>query len=184
MSIEFVSLKELADEMAIDRSVLRKYVLKMGLQPHRRRTSASAWQPTLCLLPEEADAVRLQRQTDGFSAEQKPVRTEEGHFYVIRLVPELDHRRVKLGFAESVQERLAQHRTAAPTAELVRAWPCRRSWERTIMDAMTARDCTLIRNEVFECHDVEALIVRGDRLFEMMPVPGQQVPVARSTQAA
>jgi len=37
--------------------------------------------------------------------------------------------RVKIGFADSVEKRLAEHRTAGPTAKLLKAWPCKRSWD-------------------------------------------------------
>ncbi len=39
------------------------------------------------------------------------------------LEDELDHRRLKLGFADDLNSRLAQHRTAAPTAVVARSWP-------------------------------------------------------------
>ncbi len=50
-----------------------------------------------------------------------------GYFYVIQLVPEALPNRVKIGIADSVEKRLAEHRTAAPTAKLLKSWPCKRS---------------------------------------------------------
>jgi hypothetical protein len=38
---EFVSLKQLAGELGLDRSNTRKYVLKSGVRPHKRRTPDS-----------------------------------------------------------------------------------------------------------------------------------------------
>jgi hypothetical protein len=168
---EFVSLKQLAAELGLDRSNTRKYVLKSGVRPHKRRTPDSGSQPTLALTVEEADRIRAKRREEGFLG-AKAVSKEVGHFYVIRLVPELDPRRVKLGFADDVGIRLAQHRTAAPTAVLVKHWPCKRSWEGTAIDCL-AVGCRLILNEVYECEDVDGLLARGDQFFQLLPAPGE-----------
>jgi hypothetical protein len=92
-------------------------------------------------------------------------------FYVIELVPELDPTRIKLGFALNLNERLAQHKTAAPTARVLKFWPCRRAWELTVMDSLSAANCRLILNEVFECDDLPALLRRGDEIFALLPEP-------------
>jgi|SRR5579884_1973360 len=171
---EFVSLKQLAMELGLDRSNTRKYVLKSGVRPHKRRTPDSGGQLTLALTVEEATRIRAKRQEEGFLSSIKLVSKETGFFYVIRLVPELDLRRIKLGFAEDVATRLAQHKTAAPTAVLVKSWPCKRSWEGTAIDCLAGSGCRLILNEVFECEDVEALVARGDQFFELLPSPKQR----------
>jgi hypothetical protein len=104
-----------------------------------------------------------------------------GVFYVVRLVPDLDPKRLKLGFAENLNQRLARHRTAAPTARVLRAWPCRRAWELTSIDALTREGCRLVLNEVFECDDPEALAARGDAFFSMLPVPDARAPLASAS---
>jgi hypothetical protein len=96
-------------------------------------------------------------------------------------VPELDPKRLKLGFAESIDQRLLQHRTAAPTARVLHAWPCKRSWELTAMDSLARVDCRLILNEVFECDDPEALVDRGEAFFTLLPQPNTRVPLAESS---
>jgi hypothetical protein len=93
-------------------------------------------------------------------------------------VPELDPRRLKLGFADDLPSRLAQHQTAAPTAAVVKCWPCNRAGEATVMDCLTGLGCRLILNEVFECDDVDALITRGDTLFALLPDPEAKAPLA------
>jgi len=97
---------------------------------------------------------------------------------MIQLVLDLDPNRVKLGFADSVQTRLAQHRTSAPAAKMLKWWPCKQSWERTVMDALAAVSGKLILNEVFEFSDVAAVIERADQLFALLPDPGTGVPVS------
>ena len=178
MEPEFVSLKELAEEFGIDRTNLRKYVRRHGVKPHERRTRDSGHQLTLAVTIPEAETIRAHRRGEGFFDSPKPMPKEVGDFYVIRLVPELDPRRIKLGFADDTDSRLAQHRTAAPTAVVVKSWPCRRTWESTAMDCLSGRDCKLILNEVFECEDVDALIRKADELFSLLPPPESKPELA------
>src|SRR5262249_19074644 len=109
MTEDYVSLKHLASELGLDRSNTRKYVLRHGVRPHKRRTQDSANQLTLAVTVGEAEFIREKRREEGFLGTPKAVSKEVGVFYVIRLVPELDLRRVKLGFADEVNSRLAQH---------------------------------------------------------------------------
>ena len=43
---------------------------------------------------------------------------------------------------------------------------------------MAAHKCRLILNEVFECDDVEGLMILATRLFELFPAPNQRMPLA------
>ena len=171
---DFVSLKELAETLGLDRSNTRKYVLKLGIKPHKRRTPNSKNQLSLAVTTEEAQRVIRERETQGFTSSARIVESDTGVFYVIQLVPELDPKRIKLGFALDLKERLAQHKTSAPTATVLKAWPCRRAWELTAMDSISSANCRLILNEVFECDDLEALLQRGDQFFAVLPEPGKK----------
>lgn len=173
-----VSLKALAAELGMDRSHARRYVLNLGITPIKRRTPDSGGQLTLTVSGPEAALIRRTRAEQGFSGTQRPVENEVGHFYFIQLVPELDPKRIKLGFADSVPNRLQQHRTSAPTAKLLKSWPCRRSWERTAIDAVAAAGGALILNEVFEFADIDAAIQRADHFFSLLPKPSAQHEVA------
>ena len=77
-----------------------------------------------------------------------------------------------------MKARLLQHRTAAPTAVVVKSWPAKRTWEVPAMDCLTATDCRLILNEVFECDDIDAMLARGDSWFGLMPDPEARLPLA------
>ena len=174
----FVSLKQLAERFGLDRSNTRKYVLKLGIKPHKRRTHDSGGQLTLAVTPEEAQRVIGERETQGFTSSAKVVESETGVFYVIQLVPELDPKRIKLGFAVDLKQRLAQHKTSAPTAIVLKYWPCKRTWELTAMDSISCAKCRLILNEVFECDDLDALLHRGDQLFALLPEPSTKLDLA------
>lgn len=173
-SQDLVSLKELAEKIGLDRSNTRKYVLKLGIRPHKRRTPDSRNQLTLAVTKDEADRIIDERETKGFTSSAKIVESDTGVFYVIQLVPEFDTRRIKLGFALDLNERMAQHKTAAPTAKVLKSWPCRRAWELTVMDCLSAANCRLILNEVFECDDLAALLRRGDEFFALLPAPARK----------
>ena len=174
----FVSIKALAARLGMDRSHARRYVLKLGYRPVKRRTEDSGNQLTLTVEESEAKEIIRRREEEGFLGSLRPVSLEQGFLYVIQLVPELHPGRLKLGFAIDVRERVAQHRTAAPTAAVERTWPCRRAWELTAINSMTRKDCRLIANEVFECDDVDALLERGDAFFELMPEVGDRLELA------
>jgi len=169
MADEFISIKRLAEQLGMDRSHARRYVLRLGFHPKKRRTLDSANQLTLTLTAAEAEAIVARRTEAGFLDSERAVSNEHGVFYVVQLVPDLDPRRLKLGFAVDINERLSQHRTAAPTVACVRIWPCRRSWELTAIDCITRVGCRFIVNEVYEADDVDALVRRGDEFFSLMP---------------
>jgi hypothetical protein len=118
---EFVSIKSLAVRLGMDRSHARRYVLQLGHTPHMRRVSGSGGQLTLCVTSAEADQIVCQRSEKGFLASTVVAVSDVGVFYVIQLVPDLDPKRLKLGFAESLKQRLSQRQTAAPTARVMRA---------------------------------------------------------------
>ena len=175
---EFISVIQFAKEIGIDRSHARKYILSLGLRPKKRRTAESRNQLTLTLTKEEARFAAQQRHKNGFQNSYEVVKFDAGVFYIIQLIPEFDPGRIKLGFASVVEERLSQHKTVAPTARLIKTWPCKRSWESTVMDCLSFAKCRLIRNEVFECDDLEMLINLGDKLFSILPDPDRKIEVA------
>ena len=62
----FVMLKDLALTLGIDRSVLRRYVLKNGFEPHFRRSAETRWSNALALTAAEARSVVALRKEQGF----------------------------------------------------------------------------------------------------------------------
>lgn len=168
-NMSYTTLKDLAVEFGMDRSNMRKYVLKNGVMPVTIRDKQTR-QEVLALSEEDADAMRALRARQGFAATfVAPLENGNGLFYVIQLVPDLDPLRVKLGWTGDMQGRLASHRTAAPTLELVKMWPCRKVWEIAAIDSITRIECTLILNEVYRCEDLARLAERCDQFFALMP---------------
>lgn len=93
-----------------------------------------------------------------------------GFLYIIQIAPDLDPKRLKLGFAGKYDQCLWEQRTLVSTAKVLRIWPCRQSWE---MAAIAALTCGLVhrstQDEVFECDEIDALLARGDAFFDMLP---------------
>ncbi len=169
---DFVTIKDLSDELGIDKSNLRKFILAQGIEPLNVRTPESRGQLTLALAPEEAQAIRDIRMAQGFSPNEARNPREyngNGVFYVIQIIPEFEPNRVKLGFASNVENRLQAHKTSAPTATLVQTWDCKRHWEDVAMASATRSGCKLIANEVFLCDDLDKLLERIDSFFDQMP---------------
>ena len=167
---QYITLKILAKELGLDRSNMRKYVLAKGFSPVKVRTPESRGQLTLALTKEDAELVKETRENEGFNF-TSPVAASnnDGYFYIIQVAPDLDPFRIKLGFSNDVDARLQAHRTSAPTAKLVSAWPCKRTWEKTVIASITRFGCELIANEVFTCNGVELLIQRAENFFAIMP---------------
>ena len=57
--MEHITLKELAEELGMDRSNLRKYVVAQGISTFEVRKLSSKGQKMLALLPEDANRVRV-----------------------------------------------------------------------------------------------------------------------------
>jgi hypothetical protein len=170
---DFITLKNLAAELGIDKSNLRKYILEKiaEVQLVKIRTPETHRQLVSALSLEDAEIVRQFRAKLGFAANKTfAIEDGQGVFYVIQLIPELDPNRIKLGFANSIEPRLQAHRTAAPTAKLIKVWSCKRTWEIAAMDSATRIECQLIANEVFTCDNLDNLVNRINSFFEQLPI--------------
>ncbi len=169
---EMVSIPEIAKRLKIDGSSVRRFIARvndeLSIELHRGKGEK------LFVSREDAD-----RLVAAYEARRGPIQAESetaekydrfGGFYLIQLVPEALPNRIKIGFADDVEKRLGEHRTAAPTAKLLKAWPCKRSWDYAAMDSITREGCKLVLNEVYE-GDINEFIARGDAFFALMPSP-------------
>jgi len=64
----------------MDRSHARRYVLKLGFKPEKRRTTDSGSQLTLTVTTDESESILRHRQSQGFTAEGNSVSNEYGFF--------------------------------------------------------------------------------------------------------
>jgi len=172
---DFIGIAEIAKRLGVESTTVRRLIAReseaLGLILHRGKGDK--------LLLTRDDAEKL---IANYQARRGPVVQEAedaakydryGYFYIIQLVPEALPNRVKIGFADIVDKRLAEHRTAAPTATLLKSWPCKRSWDFAAMDSITRTGCKLVLNEVFE-GDIQGFLDRGDAFFAVMPTPDSE----------
>src|SRR5262245_41238495 len=104
---DLVSIKELSRVLGLDRSNTLKYIKRMGVSPLKRRTTDSGGQRAAVVPRDQAVEIIQKRKLEGFQVGGiKPETVSEaGFFYLIQLVPDLSAKRIKFGFANSVQER-------------------------------------------------------------------------------
>ena len=174
---DMVPMTEIAKRLRIDLTTVRRLIAKEGdalqLVLHRGK------QDRLFLSREDADKLiasyEARRGPVAAPADGVNMATYDryGFFYLIQLVPEALPNRVKMGFTDNVEKRLAEHRTAAPTARLLKAWPCKRSWDYAAMDSITRTGCRLVLNEVYE-GEVKDFLERADVFFSVMPSPDSE----------
>lgn len=169
---EMVGIPEIAKRLKMDSSNVRRLIAResdnLGLELHRGKGDK------FLLSREDADRLiasyESRRATVERPGEDSSKYDRFGFFYLIQLVPEALPNRVKIGFADDVEKRLTEHRTAAPTARLLKAWPCKRSWDYAAMDSISREGCKLVLNEVYE-GALDGFIARGDTFFAVMPNP-------------
>ena len=168
---DFVTLKELAEELGLDRSNLRKYAKKLEIEFVRVRTPESRNQLTLAVTVRGAEYIRHCRKSAGFS-KNTPVKESLPNFGVFyAVVPDISARpnRLKFGFTTDLQNRISAHRTCCPEAQLISQWQCKRTWDRAIIDSISSTGgITKISGEVYDCDDVELVINHLNQLFFLM----------------
>ncbi len=175
---DYVLLTELAEEWGLKRSYVRKYVKNTGIEAHERRTPDAAGQRTLAVTLGEAKFLRMHRREEGFDNKTPVTSPNIGTFYIIQLIPEYNPRRLKFGFTGNLESRLKEHQTAAPTAKVLKSYPCKKTWESVVIAILVTNRCRLVRSEVFECEDLEDFSTFVDKLFALFPDPQKRPMLA------
>ena len=177
---DFLSFFDLAKRLNVGydtvRRLVSRYGTELGIAVERRKTPTSKGALTQCVSPDDANKLIafFESKVDDPAGKDEEFSFQRfGYFYLIQLVPEALPNRIKIGFADNVEQRLNEHRTAAPTARLLKAWPCKRSWDSAAMDSITREGCRLVLNEVFE-GDVDGFLRRAESFFSVMPNPDSQ----------
>jgi len=172
---DHISYKDIARRLGIDPTTVRRLIERYGsqlgisVQKGRGNTSNAKW--THYLSREDADRLAAFYESRGGKRDEpasEDLFQAFGFFYLIQLVPEALPNRIKIGYTDSLEKRLAEHQTAAPTARILASWPCKRSWDYAAMDSITREGCTWVLNEVFE-GDPEGFVSRGNQFFALMP---------------
>lgn len=182
MSEDLISVIDVARQHGKRKATVFKVLKRLGITPAKRRSSSSKNQVVAYITQDEFRLVAVEMQTiadrddeNGDEAVSDDfVSAEVGVFYLIQLEPEFDPGRFKVGFAAGMSERLRQLRCSAPFATVVQSWPCRRLWEKTAIESVSA-GCERLHTEVFRTGSLHEIIERCERFFAVMP------PVQSST---
>lgn len=182
---EYLTFAEIAERLGVSDRTVRRAVQKVAkdleITVVRRTTPTSkgAKVNSLCVDDanklfscfEEKDRI-ITSGDESLSSFQR-----YGHFYIIQLVPEAMPNRVKLGYTDNLETRLAEHQTAAPTARYLGTWECKRSWEQAVIDSITRKNCELVMNEVYE-GDIEDILRGAEDFFKLMPKGDYKIPLS------
>ncbi len=156
------------------RRTIRKIKDDLSIEVQRKRNAKGTL--SYCLSVEDAHKLISyfeSRKSAADSDESESAFQNFGYFYIIQLVPEALPNRIKLGYADDAKQRLREHQTSAPTAQIIGQWPCKRYWEQTAIDSITREKCKLVLNEVYES-DIEELLRRVEEFFALMPSRSHQ----------
>ena len=101
--MEYITLKELAEELNMDRSNLRKYVVAKGISTFTVRNLASRGQKMLALVPEDADMIRtgLAWRTDYTLQQQRDIRLARADRALRGVLEDVAHDRASVTAAKT-----------------------------------------------------------------------------------
>lgn len=171
MDEERIAIVDLADELQVRKQRIFKLLKRLGIAPTQRRDSERRGQNVAVVTAADAAAIRRELgklATVDSNGPAPQFLDDVGFFYLIRLEPNHDPGRFKVGFTTELDGRLQKHRCSAPFAEYLKTWPCRRVWERAAIDCATA-GCERLHTEVFRAASLEPVAVRADTFFSVMP---------------
>lgn len=173
---EKIAIVDLADDLQVRKQRIFKILPRLGIRPSQRRDPSRGNQSVSMVSQSEAATIRAEIEKvpatcgDGsrFSGMAAFASDDVGYFYLIQLEPEHDSGRFKVGFTMDLDGRLQKHRCSAPFATYVRSWPCKRVWERAVIDCAT-KGCEQLHTEVFRAASLAEVTENADGFFSMMP---------------
>ena len=167
-----ISVKEFAENNGLHRQTVFRVLKRLRIEPSKSRGGEQNRGQTISYISQQDGrkvlealaSTRRQEDTDIPDASLYDI----GVFYLLSLEPEHDPSRFKVGFANNLNERLRQHRCAAPFANVVQTWPCRRLWEKTAIECVTD-GCERLHTEVFRAQSLAIIEEKCAQFFAMMP---------------
>lgn len=171
---DYVLVHDIAKEFGVDASNTRRWLKANNFELFGVRAKKGC-RPLSGVSAEDYQRALKLRESQGYptggniSATSKNRVLDMGVFYIVAACPDLSPHRIKLGFTTSIDARMADYFTIAPTAEVVKTYPCKFAWEKAAMASITRIGCKQIGVEIFDCDSVEDLVARADAFFALMP---------------
>lgn len=183
MADNLISVKEFSEVNGLRRQSVFKVIKRLGIEPEKSRGGVENRGQTISYITDREARLILdvigsgksfsESEDDDSPSLPEAALYDIGVFYFIGLEPEHDPNRFKVGFANNINERLRQHRCSAPFATIVKTWPCRRLWEKTVIECVTD-GCEQLHTEVFRSSSLNSVLEKCDTLFELLPKLGRK----------
>jgi len=177
MANDSISVIDLAVHHGIRKQQLFKVLKRLGVEPTMGLGTNNRGQRIAYISQDEASIVENALRSGDSSSDSgdedadpipRVLLAEQGVFYLLQLEPSHDPGRFKVGFAGNLPERLRALRCSAPFAQVVARWPCKRLWEKTAIESVSA-DCERIHTEVFRTPSLASVREKCDQFFALMP---------------
>lgn len=175
---DFISVIDLAQQIGKQKQGIFKIIKRFGIEQKISSSAASRGQSVSMISAKDAEIIKIYiaskitdkfyESSDGAGEPEELYPESRGVFYLLRLEPDHDPGRFKVGFTTNVQERLRTLRCSAPLLEVIKTWPCKSLWEKTAIDSVTD-GCERLHVEVFRTISIETVIAKCDRFFGVMP---------------
>lgn len=174
---ERIAIVDLADDLQVRKQRIFKILPRLDIRPTQRREPNRGNQNVATVSPSEAAAIRaeiVKSYDASVTGNNMPGSAavfssdDVGFFYMIQLEPDHDPGRFKVGFTMDLDGRLQKHRCAAPFAQYLKSWSCKRVWERAAIDCVT-NGRERLHTEVFRAASLEQMATRAQTFFSIMP---------------
>jgi len=169
MNDDLISVIDVAKKLGKQKAHVFKIMSRLSIEAVKEKSSEARGQKIAYITTDDYDRVKeyfIVNEDDAVASIIQP--DLSGVFYLIQLEPEHDPGRFKLGFATNIEERLRSHKTAAPFSKVMKAWPCKLLWEKTIIECVT-QGCDRLHTEVFRTASIAEVQKRCEQFFALMP---------------
>lgn len=163
-----VSLKQLAEELGFHTSSVRKTVVRRGFTPFRLSEEKNK---PLFLTHEDAELFKQQIENERNNAVVSKIGISHSRIsgvYFIEVPSYEGAIRVKIGWSDSISDRLSTYRTIIPDLRIRAVWQTVDAWcERAALKCAENKG-RRIHQELFEFEDIESVLSDLTDLFLKM----------------
>ena len=169
MDNEVISVIEVARSFGKRKQHIFKILGRLKIETIKEKNSEARGQKIAYITIDDFDRIKEYFTSSEEVSDSVSIQPDlRGVFYLIQLEPEHDPCRFKLGFATNIEERLRSHKTAAPYSKVLKTWPCKFLWEKTVIDC-ASQGCDKIYTEVFRTDSINEVMSRLEKFFSLMP---------------
>lgn len=175
----FISLRDFANKLGYSYKTIHTRIKRKGLRDYCKLAYMGYGNKVLVIPIEHMDKFNEEfkdeliiRISQSKVTEGALPSLELGCFYFIQPIPKDNPKKIKLGFAISLNKRFNGFKTIIGNEfNVVGTFPCKPEWEKNAISCITKEDCTLIEGttELFECENIDKALERCKTFFALMP---------------